>query len=217
MNMVLELSNIVGTAIGDFINYALAIVSVMILYYIIKLFLVGGSSKEEKGRELEAQRQAWGERFESWKEKKKRKEAEEKKKQEKERKRLNVSPIKENLVGAIEAGDEVLALLGKAKTNHDRDKIISLIKGFDKEMDRAGRNLRLLRRELEGEERNYLTERITELEAIQDYINNNCGRKLPLMGPAFWSDAQSLGIPKAVKEVRAMCHHLWNKIDQFHG
>ncbi len=213
---MVEISNIMGTSIGDFINYALVVVTLMIIYYVFKFFLVGPPSKEEKEKELVAQRQAWGERWEGLKKKKQQKEAETKQKKEKERKRLNVSPIKENLVEAIEAADEVLALLGKAKTDHDRDKIIDLINRFNKEMDRTGRNFRILRRKLEGEERKYITERITEGEAIQEHINNNCKKKLPKMSPAFWQQVQSLGIPKTVRDIRAMCHNLWNEIEKFH-
>ncbi len=212
---MVEISNIVGTSINDFINYALVIVTLMIIYYLFKFFLVGPPSKEEKEQELESQRRAWGERWEGWKKKKQQKEAETKQKKEKERKRLNVSPIKENLVEAIEAADEVFSLLGKARTEHDRSKIINLIKRFNQEMDRAGRNLRVLRRKLEGTERNYITERITELEVIQEQINN-CRTRLPKMSPAFRQQVQSLGIPKVVKDVRALCHNLWNKIEQFH-
>lgn len=213
---MVEISNIVGTSIGDFINYALVVVTLMIIYYIFKFFLVGPPSKEEKEQELAAQRQAWGEKFESVKKWKKEREAEQKQKKEKEGKRLNVSPIKENLIDAIEAADEILALLGKARTDHDRDKIIDFVNRFNKEMDRAGRNLRLLRRKLEGDERKYITERITEGEAIQEHNNNNCKKKLPRMDPGFWKQVQSLDIPKRVKEVRAMCHNLWNEIEKFH-
>lgn len=212
---MVEISNIVGTSIGDFINYALVIVTLMIIYYIFKFFLVGPPSKEEKEQELAAQRQAWGEKFESAKKWKKEREAEQKQKKEKERKRLNVSPIKENLVEAIEAADKVLAQLGKAKTEHDRSEILDLIHRFNKEMDRAGRNFRILRRKLEGAERNFITERITELEVIQENVNN-CKKKLPKMSPAFWQQVQSIGLPKTVKDVRLLCHNLWNEIEKFH-
>lgn len=213
---MVEISNIVGTSIGDFINYALVIVTIMIMYYIFKFFFVQPPTKEEKERELEGRRQAGKEHWDSLKKWNEKRQVEQKQKKEKEGKRLNVSPIKENLVDAIEAADKVLALLGKAKTEHDRNEIIDLIEKFNKETDRAGRNFRVLRRKLEGTERDFINQRITELEAIQEHIINNCKKKLPRMDPGFWKQVQSLGILKTVKEVRALCHKLWNEIEKFH-
>ncbi len=80
--MVMEWSPVMGT-VQEFIDYSLLIVGIMIIYYLIKFFALGGKTKEEKEREAEAFRTWVKEKWDTGK--KAKREWEEKKKKEKER------------------------------------------------------------------------------------------------------------------------------------
>ncbi len=212
----MPISDVVGRTVLDFINYALGIALIMVIYYAVKFFLVAPPTKEEKERKLQSQREAWQDTIQKYKEKsKKRRELEELKKEKKRKKDL-VSPVKDNLVHAIEAADEALSLLTLAKTPDEREKILELAKAFNRKMEHARKNLRVLRRNVERSEWDFVNKCMEQAEAIEEYVTDNFKKKLPEMSAAFRNQVVSEGIPSAAKKARGMVHELWKKLEEFH-
>ncbi len=204
-------SDIVGTSVTQFVDYALAIVSVMILYYIVKFFLVGPPTKEEKEKELEGRRKAFGEWREKSSEDSKKKAELKKKEKEKARKKNVVSPIKENLVNAVEAVDEAIGHLNMKKP----DKVREVSKKLHRHLETAWANLKLLRRDLEGQEREFASDLIEQVLAVQKLLHDAVKDKLPHRVDATWAAAVG-AIQTDLKTVRSACGALFKKVEQFH-
>lgn len=209
--MVEIFAPVLGT-VQEFIDWSLTIVSIMIIWYVVKFFIVAPPTKAEK----EIKEKEWAERGAKGREWLKGKYKEHKTKEEKERKKDLVSPIKENLKDAIEAAEEALHLIGTARTEHDHHQIHKTFKKFDQEMKHAWGNIRLLRRKAEGAERDFLTQLLNEVEAVKDHVNDNLRDKLPEMGVNFLAEAKAKEIDQGIKKVRGVCHDIWKKVEKFH-
>lgn len=199
--------------LNTFLTWGIVLSTILLIYFIIK-FIIGPAGQEEAGGgEGLAKIKDF---FKKQKEESEQKKEGLKKQQEIKKKKNLVSPVKEHLVRSQEACDEALHLIGLAKTEEDRDKLLDVFKEFNKEMAETWKDLRSLRRKTEKEERAYLTERLAEAEAIKEYISN-VKEKIPKMNPAWLSQVQSKGIVNQIKKVRGMVNDLWNKLEKFHS
>ncbi|MBI4151880.1 hypothetical protein HY496_02825, partial [Candidatus Woesearchaeota archaeon] len=140
-----DISFISGT-IAEFIDGALALVMVMLVYYAIRFFMVAPPTEEEraaKRKELEEQRAKFGEWIGG-------KFKERKVKAKKEERKGNVSVVKDNIKDALEGMEDIHSLLNRADLVKAR-KAVGRVKQV---LHRAVGNLRLLRQKHEGKDRN---------------------------------------------------------------
>lgn len=209
--MVMEWSPVLGS-IQEFIDYSLFIVGVLIIYYLIRFLTFG---KEEKDKEWakggEALRGAIKDKLEAGKAAKKTREETEKKEKEKKQKKDLVSPIKKNLVDAIESCSEVVDALDRA----NRPAVVSAADKFNKEIKSAWGNLRLLRRNVEKDDRDKIHDLLVKVEAIKKKVEDELKGKLPKTVTPTWKAGVG-PIRGAVMSVRASCGTVFKELENFH-
>ncbi len=227
---------ILGT-VDEFLSYALLLVSIMIIYYVIKLILVRRSGAAERDAADDERRG----KFLTWaKEKKKkmdegsareRKQKEEevvryrKQKEEeraRERKRNLASPIKENIVQTIEACSEAIRYIDQKQSK----EVVQSVKDISKELHHAWSNLRSLRRNVERTERDAVHDILVIIEANRQKIEKEVVKQIPKRikvattpgkkgAPlTFTSNADS--IREAINGVRVSLGAAFKKLEEFH-
>src|SRR3989339_462711 len=135
--------DIISGTINEFLDYALAIVGLLIIYYLgMILFYRDEAKKAKEEADLEERRGKFKEYVDE-------KIKYSKESKERNRKKDLVSPIRESLVRAIEKGEEIIIHLNDAKLG----EIKSSAKAFDDKLKTTWHQLRALRRKLEGAER----------------------------------------------------------------
>ncbi|MBI2103065.1 hypothetical protein HYT55_04450 [Candidatus Woesearchaeota archaeon] len=204
-----DISIISGT-IAEFIDGALTIVLLMIIYYIIRVFMVAPPSKEErmvKRKELEDQRAEWGKWVGG-------KFKEHKHKVQKEQRKGDVSVVKDNLKDALEGMEDIHSLLNKA----DLDRVKRTANRVKRDLQRAVGNLRLLRRKHEGEDRKAMQTAIDSLHGIEKMFVDDVEHKLPdKVDPDHTKYVNSVKDPiDAVVKLRGSLGTIWNDLEEFH-
>jgi len=205
------ISNIVSTSITDFVDYAMYVIVLFTIYYCFKFFFVDGLAKEMSDSS------GWEERGKKWQGWIKDKSDKSKEKSVKKRKGNLVAPAKSHLVVAQEICDDVIDLIGKAKSAGDRTRILSRLHDFNEELHSVWGYLRLLRKNVDAnEDKEYIKKRIHEVEATKVYVNTNLKGKLP---PTVGSDWLTKVAPvlSEIQKVRGMAHNIWNEIEGFHS
>ena len=203
-------SFIVSHTVNEFINWAMTIVSIMIIYYVVKFFLVAPPKAEDKDAEQEKRR----EKFKGWIEDqdKKKKDKVKKKKdaEEKENKKNLVSPSKDNIKNALDKVEEVMIHIG----NKARSKAEDSAKDADDLVDQAAKHLQVLRRKYKGAERKHVNEVIHILHAINAALKGQI-KRLPDPTHRDWSGV-SRSVYDHVKNMRGSLGAAWDKLDEFH-
>lgn len=208
--MVMEWSPVLGT-VREFIDYSLFIAGILAIYYFIKFWTIGGKSKEDQEKDSEAFRKWVKDKWDANKAAKKTREEKEKKEKEKKHKKDLVSPIKKNLVDCIEACSEAVDALDRA----NRPAVVSAADKFNKEIKSAWANLRLLRRNLEGDDKDKIHKQILVVESIKQKVEDEIKGKLPKTVTPTWK-ADVGPIRGAVMSVRASCGTVFKELEQFH-
>src|SRR3989344_2017661 len=170
-------ASVAGT-MANFIAWALYIVSIMIIYYIVKFFLVGGNDEEAEKRWQEggkALRKSIGGMMDA-----------QKAKEEMGRRAESIREPNSYLVNAVEACEGLLSALDRsARTPEERknavDKAEKHLKLLKKNLKKAVRSLRYLRRKEKGD--------------IYEFFNN----LLSHAGVAL-SRARNISLPKPASE-----------------
>ncbi len=139
-------ASVAGT-MANFLAWALYIASIMILWYIVKFFLVGRNDEED-----EKQWREGGEKARKWFGQKL---DDQKAREENAKRAQSVSEPKSYLVNAIDACEGLLtALYRSARTTEERkvavDKAEKQLKHLKKNLKKAVRSLRYLRRKEKG-------------------------------------------------------------------
>ena len=216
----MAISDIVGTSVAQFIDYALAIVSVMILYYIIKFFMVGGPGKEEQEKALEGRRKAFGDWRERSKEESKKKaetqlSEKEAKKILRERKEL-LEPAKGFAIRAEEAAERM-------RDESLQDKTTSAVREAESQGDKIKSNLTNLRRILraarhqeKGEKREYLDGLYNYNEAIIAHFNSHIKDHVPssTLADAVWK-TKTAALKDNANYIRGYLGMLITNLDKF--
>lgn len=199
---------VVAGSINQFTSYALSIVSLMIIYYIVKFFLVPSEGDEEAEKKWQERGGKLGtavkDMFES-KEKKALETLETKKKEEvKQKKREHSSPARDNLVKAIEACDNAINHIDNNKVKEAK----KAIKDFEKELKDAWGNMKTFRRKVKDKEREFVQDMVNELEAVNKQAQDEIVQKA--------KNAKNLpGIRESLKTVRGSCGAVFKKLNTF--
>lgn len=198
------LSEMVGRTVNDFLNYALFIVSIMIIYYIVKFFFAAPPSKEER----QAEREARQEQFSNWFTEKK--EAMKKKKAQEQRQTLVRYP-RAYLVQAIEHCDDLTTALGKK----DKDAAYSTAKSERKELisalAQAVHYVRRMRRREEGQLHQYL-------DRIYSYSGTALQKARDLEIPSPDDAERDNGVrqvQQSAQQIRRICGSVIESLDQY--
>lgn len=181
----MELSSVVSATVSSFIDYALAAVTIMIVWYAIKFFMVAPPTKEEKEAALQAQRGAWNEVItEAGKKSKASREEREKKEYEKGLKN-RASAVIDNLKDAFDASaDAIHALDRKNPTDAIKD-----VDKFELLLKRAWRNLRTLQSYAKGDDRQKIEHIRAQVDAVHVFIIDKVKGKIPRNVDANWNTA----------------------------
>jgi len=199
--------DIISGTINEFLDYALAIVGLLIIYYLgMILFYRDEAKKAKEEADLEERRGKFKEYVDE-------KIKYSKESKERNRKKDLVSPIRESLVRAIEKGEEIIIHLNDAKLG----EIKSSAKAFDDKLKTTWHQLRALRRKLEGAERSEIEPLIGEIEAVQEEVKEAIKNHLPkTVNPTTWK-ADVKPIRDVVTKARASCGNIFKKVETFYS
>ena len=204
------ISDAIGKTINDFVDWAMVIVIIMMIWYVIKFFLVAPPTQEdrdtrrergeERGREARERRTRAGETARE-------------KKEAADRKRL-LNPVRGFVVNAERHSENASDKL-RVKTNSSLNSAKSALTTAESNMRSIKRSLRAARMKFTGESRDYVNGLHEYSEAMEDYLANNIRGHLP--GDILGADYDSLvsNIRKFIRRYRAMCGLLLNSIDDF--
>lgn len=200
------LSEILQTKIGDFIDYALFIVLLMIIYYIVKFFVIGGKTREELEAEADEQRG----RFTSFL-KQKGKESE--KRKEYEKREHHAKHPKAYLIHAIESCDKVLESLSKQSKEEVVSESARNLRQLKRHLVHATRHIRDIRREEKGETFQWLDNLFSHGGTAMEIVNKLTVPK----ADADDYDAKTSEIRKNVAIIRGVCGSIIQRLDQYVG
>jgi len=206
---------VLGT-VTEFIDWSLTIVSIMIIWYVIKFFIVKPPTEDEK----KAKDQEWAERGgkmrqllgEKADERKKREKASEtklKEQVESGRKRDLVSPIKDHVIKASKAISEVQNYLSDLDAKKSKD-IISDVK---KHVKKAVRRSQELLANVEGKDRGEVEDIIKWLHSLQEGFLNNVIADIP---KKIKKASDIKGVLKKFDDVRGSLGNIFEHLEKFH-
>ncbi|MBI2145954.1 hypothetical protein HYU22_01275 [Candidatus Woesearchaeota archaeon] len=199
----MAINSIVSQSVNDFADYAIAIVTIMIVYYVIRFFMVAPPTKEEReAAEQERQKNA----RELWKTIGE--------KHTRSKRRESVRHPKATFVQAIEECDELLKSLSqKVRKDAVRDAKEDL-RRLRHHLDLGLRYLRSNRRQESGEIYKFFDQLYAECGAALTQAEHI---ELPLPTATDW-DARIREIKDAVKGsqgIRGVCGFILQEMDNF--
>lgn len=198
--------SVVTEGINQFLDWAMGIVTILIIYYIIKFFAAGKAEEAGSGKRREKLKEFLKGKSKGKAEKKI---IEKEKKKRKEKKDL-VSPIKNDIKDAIMCCDGIIIHLD-AKKPKEAEK---MVEKFDKHMHNARTNLKLLRGKFKGGPRQ-ITSIQEGLEAIKKVFKEEVKNKLPKQVDSTWT-MKVKPIKANVVRLRGSCGAIWNELRRFH-
>src|SRR3989338_1100189 len=204
----MELSNIVSATVSSFIDYALFIVTIMIIWYVIKFFMAAPPTKEEREAALQGQREAWGGAIKKVKDKARERREEEEKKRYKLGIRNQSRTIINNLKHAFENADKAVRALDR----RDPAAAHRAVKDFDEELHRAWGNLRLLRNKAKDEDKEKVKQITAAVQATRDDLTNMVGGKIPRKVEANW-DATATPLRASLLHLKGSSCAIFSLID----
>lgn len=209
----MELSNVVSATVSSFIEYALIIVTIMIIWYVFKFFMVAPPTKEEKEAALQAQREAWGGAIKKGKEKYEERKKEGEKKKEQGRKRNLASPAKLDIRKTIEVAEKAMLHLD----NTDLPKLRKAVKDLHGEMHDLWTHLRMLRGKVEREERQKVEQMIAEVQALRQVLGEKIKDQLPdQVGDATTWHNRMKPLRQALGTIQQGAGAVFNKLEEFY-
>jgi hypothetical protein len=206
------ISDIVGRTVVDFIDGAMVILTIMIIWYCIKFFLVTPPTKEEK----EAKRLEDEERGKKFWGGVKEKVDKSKKEQEKQEKKDKISPAKKHLVKAQETSEYIMESLRRASQKSDLKKINEGIEDFEHHLHKAWKFLRVLRRNASSnEDKDHIHHIMEGIEVAKDHVLKEIKGKIPDYD-ADW--ATKVGpVLTEIGKLRAHVHNAWDQMMKYHA
>jgi|APSaa5957512622_1039677.scaffolds.fasta_scaffold38448_2 hypothetical protein len=164
----MAISDLVAGTIAEFIDYAMIVVTFMVVWYIIKFFLVAPPTKEDRKKQ-EEERVAKGKETREWiadklktkaEKEKERKEALKKKHEQHEREEHLKHP-RAHLIEAIEEGEDLFKILSKKYSPENVAKAEESHKHLVKHLKNVNKYLRRIRRHEKGEIRDFFNQLYT--------------------------------------------------------
>ncbi len=210
--MVEFISNIVGSTVNDFIDGAMVVLTIMIIWYCIKFFLVAPPTKEERNakheEDLERGKKFWG----GVKEKAEKSKVEQEKKQKEDSMRLP----KRFIVQSQQASEYVMELMRRASKKSDVKKIEDAIEDFEKHLHKSWQHLARARlNATKTKDKDTIHGIMLDIEGVKDQIAHKIKGKVPDFDPTTWSSAIDSIIIELGK-ARGTVHNTWNKIMNYH-
>ena len=209
--MAVIISNMVGTSVNQFIDGAMAVVIIMIVWYCIKFFLVSPPTKEERAakraEEEERAKKFWG--------KVKEKGKESNIKQEKEKKKNKISPAKAHIVKAQEASEYAMESIRRAAKPADVKKINGGIEDFEHHLHKSWKYLKLLRRDAtDNKDREDIHKVMVLIEGIKERITSELKGKIPDFDTSWVANIKPK--LKELSDLRGSVHAVWNEMMKYH-
>jgi len=204
---MMEISAIMGQTLNDLLNWALAITGIMIVYYVIKFFLVGGLTPEEKAAKKAEEKEAWEKVKNMVSDKQKgKKEREEMKKRED-----RVAHPKAHLVLATENCED----LSKAFSRDSKETAVRVAKRELKELKHnlahAVHYLKHMRRHEKGKLYQFLDSLYAAggvaLKKVEEI-------KIPAHDADHWNDKVK-EVKGEVKRIREICGLIIGRLDDY--
>ncbi len=202
------ISTIVGRSVLDFIDYALFLVAIMIVWYIVKFFMVFGKETpedEEKNKELRE--------FVTGKVKEGQEKAE---KQAAHHKRHNlIDRVRGWLLYVHHGADEVYEILLREKGEEPLEEAKKKVEKMEADLKRAYRRVHLAHLHVKGAERDLMADLYTHTQVILEKTLELKG-KLPAadMAPDAW-EARVAELKPIITEITGNCGALTTKIEKF--
>lgn len=202
---------VIGTVL-DFIDWSLAIVSIMILWYIVKFFLVGpsitkGDTKEEWTEKGAGMRDWW---------KKKKSDDEEKSKITKaaEKRRRLLEPAKGFLIRVEQAAEKLREEEFATKTTAAVTSAKNQADILERNLKSAQRGLRVARLHEKGEKREYFIKLYDYIAIALEHNTNEIKKKIPAPANRNW-DSTVCSIRRQAQFIRGLCGALIDSIDKY--
>jgi len=201
-------------SVNEFIDYAQLVVLVLIIYYIIKLFTVGGKTQEERDAEGTAFMDWVKEKTEG--RKRKAEEAAAKQKREKEVKECEtlLNFPKSRIILAEQKCDEVLDELRTRSTAH-LARANSALTQVEQHLQSAKRSLRGCRVKLKADRRTYIGKLEAYVDNLQQIINSNVRVVMPVNDTNPPWNSRVVSVRTALGRVKTGCGYLIQSMDKF--
>ena len=199
--------------VQDFIDWALGIVSIMILWYIVKFFLVkppitkGGEGDKDWTEKGEGMRDWWKKRKSDEEEKDKIAKAAEK------RRRL-LEPAKGFLIRAEQAAEKLRDDEFKTKTAAAVTSAKNQADAMERNLKSAQRVLRVAKLHEKGEKREYFIKLYDYAAIALERYSNNIEKKIPAPSSRNW-DSAVCAIRTQTNYIRGLCGVLIASIDKY--
>jgi hypothetical protein len=205
------ISNMVGNSVNQFLDGAMAVVIIMILWYCIKFFLVAPPTKEERAAKHEEDKERAGKFWGKIKEKNEESKAE----QERKKKEDKISPAKKHLRKAQETSEYAMEAIRRATKKDDVKKIIGAVEDFEYHLHKSWKYLKVLRRDATtSEDKDHIHGIMEGIEAVKNNVTTKVKGKIPEFD-VDWVDkiAPILG---EIKTLRGSVHAVWNETMDYH-
>ncbi len=203
------ISSMVGTTVLNFIDYALVIVVIMIVWYALKFFMVKPPSKEDREAALQEQREAWGGAINKVKESHEAKRRDQENKEYKQGLKNQSRPVIGNLKDAFR--EEVEKAL-RALDRQEPAAAITAVKRFDGKLHDAWGNLRLLKGKAKGEDKGKVQNIIVQVEAARHVLADKVKERIPRRVEGDW-DTKVGPIRAELASLRGTSAAIFNNID----
>lgn len=210
--MAIQLSNIVSATVSSFIEYALFIVTIMIIWYIIKFFLAAPPTKEEKEAALQGQREAWGGAIKKVKEKGEERRKEEEKKREQQRKRNLASPVVRDYKRVLETAEKAEHYLN----DEDPVKLKRAVKELNEYLHDMWTHASQLRGKVRGEDHQKIQGVIVKIQTARQIFGDKIKGKIPDAVTPTWRTALA-SVGNGLQEIQGLCGDIYNELEKFEG
>lgn len=198
------ISNMVGSTVNEFIDLALTVVTLMLVWYVIKFFIVEPKGKDESTGELgDWIKKKWGEKKEKMK----------KDEEAKERERL-LEPVKGFILRVEQNADSAGDAISK-KNPAGLRSAENHIGRIEDNLRSAKRVLRALKIKTKAPRRDYVSGLISYVEVMEVHARDYFRRPIPTnLTNINWNQLEA-ALVAALGTLKVNCGLLINSIDKF--
>ncbi len=215
----MSLSPFLGN-VFEFVDFAMGAVVILIIWYVIKFFLIG-KSKESSDDDSWAKTGGGLADYIKGKQKKAKREKEEKNEEEKEKAKITkrrklLEPAKGFIIKVEQAAEKLKDDELSKKTAHAVRNAKIQENKIKNNLKSAKRNLYVAKSSETKKLKKYLHELYTQSEVIIKMFNDNIKNKIPdeTLSDTNWN-SQVSHIKNHANQIKGMCGHLINSIDKF--
>jgi archaellum component FlaC len=210
----------VAGTVQEFIDYALIAVTLMIIYFVFKLFTIDGPTKEDKKRAKEEQIDAargWiKDKWNKYKENEANK-AEAGKKQAERDKRARILGAATGMIINIESSCDNVQNVLRTQSNSSLHKAKDEIKQIEERLDSIKKMIRGARHGTKKEISHKLSDLSHYVDAIEDKLEKEVKDKMPeneKTTPADWT-SKITEVRTGLNKIKTYCGHLMASITEF--